>query len=534
MLNCKITARKTTIFIGLIWSILSSFYLHGQSSVRENPYYYMMVTKSMSLEKGKIDFIESKKIKGQKKPVSTHYTLIFHKDVSYKSENKKINIHLFNEQDSILYIVNDEASYIIDYKKKTVTTEEQDEVIYLLRRNYPFAYFYSNLTGSGLLLMGTFKSIALSDFSTIVSFREQKIFTDIFTIQQQKNEKQANSKLSCMEYYEFRNKDTLLISHTTKIVNPNSYETGTTVEIETKILHAILDDQDYKKSDYYDYTLYCTNDFQFYDKRSLSVDAEKKTISQSTSNEKQQNMYDSPDFLKLETEMMSLYIVVQEEKFKLLAEQQEKEEINKNNSEITPIEKHLIIQSDNTLQETASVPLEIEEILVEQTAIKDTNTPVEVIVEAIPTKKVANLETTKKNVDITSPFIENIMEDVMVSIIPLEEIQPAIVMDENLTKNIIIEDVIVTLVLPETSSEEIIIQNETAYFIVLEYFKGQDNANVFFIERKEHHPNLLHLGMTPSGLYMVGIGPYKTEEEVKTLLGTGTKGWILKQQLYLH
>ena len=223
--NGKLTTKKIIILFGFCLGVLSSHGLHGQSSVRENPYYYMLVTKSMGLEKGKIDFVERKKIKGLKKPKTTHYTLIFSKDVSCKSDSQTINIHLLNESDSILYIVNDRGSHIIDYKKKEVITEEQNEVIYLLRKNHPFAYFYGNLAGSGLLLMGTFKNVVSTDFSTKVSFMEQKIFTDIFTIPQQSAEKRLYHKILGTEDYEFRNKDTLLINHTTKIANPNSYAT---------------------------------------------------------------------------------------------------------------------------------------------------------------------------------------------------------------------------------------------------------------------------------------------------------------------
>ena len=545
MLNIDAIIKKTIIFVGILGGLLSLSNLYGQSSIKENPYYHMLATKSMGLTNGKIDFVERKKVKGQKKPIETRYTLIFSKDVSYKSKHQKTNIHLLNERDSILYLVNDDFSYIIDYKKKEVITESKNSIISMLRKNHPFAYFYSNLAGGGLLLMGTYKDMTSTDFSTKVSFAEQKIFTDIFTISQRDKEKQTNSKIFCVDEYEFRNKDTLLINHTSNLENPSLYEKGTTVGIETIILHAILNNQEYQNPHYYNYTHYCADNFHFYDNRNSSItnsehdNINNYSLSGSTSEDRLYDIYSSSDFIGLENEMISLYLQVKEEQLK----QQTKEK----DSDV-PTTNNEIVINDAILTEIENVTIVLETLNRDST-----------IKNAAIEEDVSVLKPAIKSTNTTSHFTENnSMENIIVSIIPPVEMQDEVIVVETPVENIIIEDVIVNIVLPETSegvtillssneeslpteidllfaeTEEKTLENETTYFIVLGCFMGLNNAEVFLAEGKEHHTNLLHLGMTPSGLYMVGIGPYKTEDEVKMLLENGTKGWILKQQLYLY
>ena len=729
MLNSKAITKKTILLVIFLAGFMSSSYLYGQSSIKDSPYFHTLVSKSMDMTTGKIDFVETKKIKGQKKSIATPYTLFFTKDVSYKSENKTVKFHLFNERDSILYIVNEKASYIIDYKKKEVITNERDELIYLLRKNHPLAYYYSHLAGGGLLLMGAFRSADSNDFSTKVSFTEQKIFSDIYTIKQSTDgyEEQKNNRLICRDDYEFRNKDTLLFNYTTKIAYPGSYEKGTTIEIETTLLFAILDNQEYRKDYYYDYTQYCSNSFQFYDKRnSLVKDREydningshltgAKSLSDYISGDKQHNIYDSPDFLELETEMLSLFMRVRDEQHKLVAKHQENRETESNSlqtktqhedvvthqteesvQEIAVEATHAVLAENTAAEQKDTTPTLLEpknENLNTDTIVSEINTEifeleanmeehiVKIIVvdtiheqqKVVITKKTAffgisgNKEDsvvielplndtdvpaseeiiveTKTNdreskdsiailvenavktmapvklneeIDVKNAYIEDVsvslviqqepnqqeifqeataieseniteikdislVEDVVVSIIPPTGTQPKAAEKENLPENIIMEDVIVNIIIPETpeeepsesipistgtdslseydtllteetnvleatietiqtaeaeqtkeTEEETSIQDDIAYFIVLKYFNEQENADAFFVEGKKSYQNLLHLGMTPAGSYMVGTGPYKTEEEVKTILGNGTKGWILKQQLYMH
>lgn len=273
----------------------------------------------MEMKNGKIDFIENKKAKGTKNPITAYYTLIFSKDISYKTVNKKINIHFFNEQDSILYIVDDDASYLIDYKKREVIINERDVVIFMIRKNYLFANFYANQAGGNLLLMGRIRDSLKTDFSTTISASEQKIFTEMYNLQSKTSS--LEEKLFCYDKYEFRNKDTLLIQYTSKISNPYNYEKGTIIEFETKLLYAILDDQEYEKPYYYDYAEFCNDDFHFYDKRkSLVVDdyiyhnenleKDDKSVLQALIAENNENDIYSSNFLELENGMMSLYMQV--------------------------------------------------------------------------------------------------------------------------------------------------------------------------------------------------------------------------------
>ena len=84
-----------------------------------------------------------------------------------------------------------------------------------------------------------------------------------------------------------------------------------------------------------------------------------------------------------------------------------------------------------------------------------------------------------------------------------------------------------TTKLPEGKTSDQIIQ-AGYYYIVLGCFKEQANAVRFLSLQKKTHANVMDLGISKkTGLYMVGIGPYKTREEANTLIRKGIEGWII-------
>ncbi len=103
---------------------------------------------------------------------------------------------------------------------------------------------------------------------------------------------------------------------------------------------------------------------------------------------------------------------------------------------------------------------------------------------------------------------------------------------------IVVEEVKVELIFSEPSSEKDsiieVLENEPIYYIVLNYFKDIENARAFFNDKNKSYNNLMHLGKDlSSGTFMVGIGPYQTEDEVQNrvenLRINGVRGWILIQ-----
>ena len=625
--------------------LLSFSLAYSQSSIGDNPYFYMLATKSQEMKNGKVDFIEYKKIKGIKKPIITYYSLIFAKDISYKTVNKKINIHFFNEQDSILYLVDDDASYLIDYKKKEVLINEKDEMIFLMRKNYPFANFYSNQAGGDLLLIGRIRDSIKTDFSTVVSFVQQKIFTELYNLRSKTSI--SDERLFCYDRYEFRNTDTLMIQYVSRISNPYNYEKGTIVEIETKLLYAVLDDIEYEKPHYYNYEEFCNDDFHFYDKRkSLVVDdyiyhnenleRDDKAALQSLIAESKEGDIYSSNFLELENGMMSLYMRVKEGQQQIAAQKKEWQEIADNrilnlnlytlptkyiesisycDMEMINIpftvplitveiieDKYLVeIQEENMIVDEANFPSEnvndivtdtiallteikfedflleefveealvdpIEEIFVEETFIEDEiadlillDTEIENIVfEEIPTEEIkkeeiidtvileslASIDIIEVNFDTLKKEDEIHIETIALTTFSDEVTEDTLDIAENmeiastlLEIPIVVEEVKVELIFSEPSSEKDsiieVLENEPIYYIVLNYFKDIENARAFFNDKNKSYNNLMHLGKDlSSGTFMVGIGPYQTEDEVQNrvenLRINGVRGWILIQ-----
>ena len=551
--------------------LLSFSVAYSQSSIGDNPYFYMMATKSMKMKNGKIDFVEYKRVKGTKEPIVTYYTLVFSKDISYKTENKKINIHFFNERDSILYIAGDKDSYVIDYKKKEVVFDERDEVIFMIRKNYPFANFYSNQAGSNLLLMGRIRDSVKTDFSTTISTLEQNIFTEMYNLHP--NTSQGSSlgnKLFCYDKYEFRNIDTLLIQYVSKISNPQNYKKGTVVEIETTLLHAILEDQEYEKPYYYDYTGFYKDDFYFYDKRKHLVANDdqlnkspqtNETSLQSMVPEKKKENIRASDFLELENEMMSLYMQVKEEQLEMVAQKK----IRENHALSTNFEA-LPAKNSQTIPLEATGTAKIES-LSEVQRKNLTNRETDLFNQNAKNRIADNqkspvknkfenflLEKSAEEAFLTTNIAELKTEYILIEEITLENYKPTnnqiadFVFVDTTTEVAVefpvleeqaglIEDIKVEIILLDPFGRNNQASTASAsepmyYYIVLKYIKDVENAETFFEKNKEIYDNLLYLGKElSSDTFMVRMGPYQTESEARDILENmkehGLNGWLL-------
>lgn len=415
--------------------LVSSLLAHSQSSIGDNPYFYMLAKKSMTMKNGKIDFTESKKIKGIKNPTTMYYTLIFSKDVSYATENRKINVHFFSEQDSILYIIDDRNSCLIDYKEKAITIYERNELIFMIRRNYPFAYFYSNQAGGNLFLMGTIKSTVKTDFSTIITSSEQKLFAGAYNLRPKRNIQNTAStyRLFCLDKYEFRNSDTLLSQYVTKINDPSHYRKGTIVEIENQLLSATMDDKEYENSFYYNYENFYRDGFRLYDKRKYLPTKNNQNISNtvlpSPILENKTGSILSSDFVELENEMMALYLQVKEGQLQMTAQQETWIDFAQNHRRG--------IKTDTA--PTKSVESTPQQEMGNANAVNDI--PVITSETAENTSSVESLENTSANKNTSpntaaatnDPFFEQSIED-MFAMTPVAELK---------TEWIVIEDIIV-------------------------------------------------------------------------------------------
>ncbi|MDR0368155.1 MAG: SPOR domain-containing protein [Bacteroidales bacterium] len=490
--------------------LFTLFFLSAVSAYSQflsnNPYFHMLAMKSMTMKNGKVDFVEYKKEKGTKKPITNYYTLLFSKDIYYTSNNKKINIHFFRERDSVLYIVDDNASYRIDYKKKEVVIDERNEVILILRKHYPFAYFYSNQIGSELLLRGRLKDSVCTDFSTTMSFIERKNFTELYHLQKKNREKDGlDNYLLCYEDYEFRNKDTLLIRYVSKIRNPNRYGNGTITEIETKLLAASLEDTEYLKSYYYDYTNFCHNNFSFYDKR--------KSLQES--NPAKNNRY---TFLALEHEMMSLFLQMKNEQSKLFPLKKKWEE----NTALRILNMNLICVPAKQIVPSYELRKEEMPFVFAEEAIAQENEEEEVSEnkQDAPVSAVETETATSDNV-VAETFNKKETAN-----IPIKDVYVKVFLKEDIYTNILTLKEIQTHL---HDSGHII----TVYYAVLGSFKDAENAAIFYARKKRTHNNIQKLNLEVSGYYLVGTGPYKTEEEAVDIVKENTDSWILRKEFYI-
>ncbi|MDR0368435.1 MAG: SPOR domain-containing protein [Bacteroidales bacterium] len=558
---------KNILFALLFLPVACAF---GQS-LSDNPQFRMLAVKSMKLKNGKIDFVEYKKEKGSRNPTTNYYTLIFSKDIYYTVQNKKINLHFFHERDSVLYIVDEHGSYFIDYKKKEVVIDERDEVILMLRKYYPFAYFYSNQISSELLLRGKLKDSVCTDFSTTMSFIEQKNFTEIYNIQKTFQEGDVlDNHLFCYEDYEFRNKDTLLIRYVSKIRNPNRYNNGTVTEIETRLLSVMLGDTEYLKPYYYDYTNFCHDDFYFYDKRKPLVE----------DNRTPNNKY---ALLALEHEMMSLFLQIKDEQSKLPPIQKELEKntalrvLNMNltylptkpifpNCEIMEKEMpHALAEwitaeefpetkvSENELDtlvasvepETAAFDNAVAKPFAEKEMtenIVSERMPENVSAEEFPEVEVSEnkQDTLAASVEPETAAIDNAVaksftEKEMTENIVSEMTSASILIEDIHAEVFLMEDVNTdTLTLREIHRHLLDSKHTTiVYYVVLGSFKDAKNAATFYSRKKKTHNNIQKLGLDVSGYHIIGIGPYKSEEEVRNAAKDNADSWILRQEFYI-
>jgi len=521
MIDNRHFSSKILFFLILLLSISWNL-AYPQVSTENNLSYGSLVDKSKHLFQGKIDYIETKKIKGLNKPIVTSYTLTFYKNLS--EENRKINIHLFNEQDFILYISNETGSYTINYKDKQVVIDNPDKLLSILMPTQAFFSFYGAEIGKNLLFLSGFKEI-IKEYSTSVYFTEQKLYADYPNIQKKKENKTNN--ILYAEEYEFRTKDTLLTKHISKIVNPNRYAKGTPIKTETKLLSVILDDsEDFYKSYHYDYKTYIEDDFQVVDRRNVFVEKKSDnatkikvstdkdielTISQL---EKKQKIFQS-QLEKLENELIPLLVQAKNsQNGSVLDGKAGDSDMPQLLSEIQ--QAFLAINDSTAFRDASRLKTERQQII---NAVNQLKLQIEEQLAVIERAKQQWGDNQNKKQEKQTANIQQQTAQKTNNLDPVEK--------NTLPKTEIKQQIQESVQLLERKSVEQIIEPGN-YYLVLGCFSEQANAVRLIEAKKKEYTNTMYLGIgTKSGLYMVGLGPYKTREEASALIKKGINGWIL-------
>ena len=256
---------KKIYFFALLLSV-SCNYAYSQILTENNSFQKILIAKSERFSQGRIEYTETQTINGLNKPIITSYVLLFSKNLS--TEVEEFNINLFNEQDSILYIVNGSGSYTINYRDKQLVIDNPDKLLSAMSTQMFFS-FYGAQVKKKMLMSRDFKEIT-KDYSTKICFTEEKLYADYPDIRKKKKSKVNN--ILCAEEYEFRIKDTLLTKHVSQVIHSNLYAKGSPTKTETTLLYAILDNsRDYENPHLYDHTFYITDDFEIIDRRTVST-----------------------------------------------------------------------------------------------------------------------------------------------------------------------------------------------------------------------------------------------------------------------
>jgi len=264
----RFISKKIFFFILLL--SVSCNYAYSQILTENHSFQKILTAKSERFSQGRIEYTETQTINGLNKPITTSYVLLFSKNLS--AEVGEFNINLFNEQDSILYIVNESGSYTINYKDKQLVIDNPDKFLSAMSTQMFFS-FYGAQVKKKMLMSRDFKEIT-KDHTTKICFTEEKLYTDYPDIRKKKKSKVNN--ILCAEEYEFRIKDTLLTKHVSQVIHPNLYVKGSPTRTETTLLYASLDNsRDYETPNLYDYTFYITDDFEIIDRRTTSVTRER-------------------------------------------------------------------------------------------------------------------------------------------------------------------------------------------------------------------------------------------------------------------
>ena len=525
---------KKLLFFILLLSCVCKL-THAQVSSENNPFSGTLVDKSKQLLHGKIDYTEMKKIKGLNKPVITTYTLTFSKNLS--NENQEFNIHLFNEQDFILYLVNETGSYTINFKDRQVVIDHPDKLLSVFVPMQAFFSFYGAELGKNLLLSGDYKEM-VKEVSTNIYFTEEKIFTDYLNIQK-KNKNNSNNILY-KEEYEFRTKDSLLTKHISKIVNPNLYAKGTPTKTETILLSVALEnDEDYDKSYHYDYRIYVEDDFQVIDRRIVIAEQKTDKTKKVKTNTIESNVNEGNAIIiaqldekqkifqlqldKLENELIPLFLQAENPKDSI-------SDINQlaNIAEIEKIEKSLpwggtqqpfLNVNDSTLDDVTRLRIERQEIL---NAFYHLKVQIEEQLAIIKQEKDL---LTEKPIDSPEQIAnEEVDEIALDEAIVIEEI---IIVEETLPKTTAKQQTQAPVRLLEKKPADQVLKSGN-YYIVLGCFREHANAVRLINTKKKEYSNVMYLGVgVKSGLYMVGLGPYETREEANNLIKKGIAGWVL-------
>ena len=595
------------LFFLIVLLFVSWEVVYSQELAETNPFHDLMVNKSKQLSQGKIGFVETKTIRGLNESVIISYTLIF--STNYSEENEKININLFNELDSIIYIVNGTGSYIISYKDKQVIIDNPDKVLSTILPTHAFLSFYLGQIEKKLLSSNNFTK-RQKEFSISIHLTDKKLFADYPDVRIIKKNK-ANAIL-CNEEYKFRTKDSLLTRHISKIAHPNWYAKGSPEQTAIVLHYALINNrEDYGQSYFYSYRNYIEDDFRIIDKRTGKVsDLIKDSISRAdilatiVQLEEKQSTFQL-QLEKLESVLIPMIAQIEEDRDEIERNKLQRKDangednnmpqlfdeiqtalININDSgsfrnvDLVKAEREQIINAINQLRIQIDEQLEVikqekelwNKLLLEEQEISSVNnTPQLAVVEVNEVIETAEnihsveikeqeettivntlqlavnevnevIETTEDihNVEIKEEektTLENTSQLAVVEVneviettkdIHSAEIKDTIEVKKDELAKTEVKQPLSTISNNSTVKKTDQIIQLGYYYIVLGCFSQSTNATRFLETIKKKHANAMDLGVSnKTGLYMIGIGPYKTREEANIVIKKGVEGWIL-------
>ena len=241
--------RKYLIIVALVFILfVDKTIAQKQEIVFYDPEIQKLLGLSESVQSGEISFVVNEEKKGELAVETNEYQVRFFKTGIFLRLMLIYDIHynLLNIKDSMQYVYNGKAWYIIDHKNKICTIDTN--------------YYYTNASQTPLALA---RLQCILDNNLFNFYRGGDLMGPLLsavTIEEmQKNGNMTFLKIETKDYkevlfteeYEWDTSKSLLLRHSKTVKDDNACSEKDIVKTETRLINASINDEKYRDADLY-------------------------------------------------------------------------------------------------------------------------------------------------------------------------------------------------------------------------------------------------------------------------------------------